>query len=200
MASRMLESKLNTGVSHRSLWDEYNPSSYSDEQRERVHAAIEMLPATEIDMIDLVMRGVTQEQIGEHFGLTQAGVSYRLMKARRRIKWILERPPRPETLEDDLRDAFAKCRGSAEVREQWLAMVLHLSESTSQALTARVFNVDPTVPRNNFRRALKRLEILGRIESYRYLATLNGNWNILHEVVLPKWTEEGRAKARSGLR
>lgn len=89
----------------RSVWDEVNPHEASQELSQRLREALDEIPPWEADIWEMSNQGMSQREIGKVFGITQGGVSYTLRVIRRKLKWILERPPRPPSFEEDLNRA-----------------------------------------------------------------------------------------------
>jgi DNA-directed RNA polymerase specialized sigma24 family protein len=161
----------------RSLWEEFNPSQWSDEERQFFREALEKIPAVEADAIELAMNGAEHREIARVFDVDQSTISYRIRRAGERIQWLADRPPRPESFERDLRRVLEG--GTREPVERRVEVVMHLSESTSQSATARAYGMRQTHVRDLFGKALRRLRAKGLTASYQHLAALRGNWNVL---------------------
>ncbi len=63
-------------------------------EKARLAELVEMLPLVEQDLLRLHAEGKRQEDCAKIFGLTQAAVSYRLIRARLRLRFLRNSPCR----------------------------------------------------------------------------------------------------------
>jgi hypothetical protein len=98
--------------------------------KERLRELMEMLPPVEQDMLELLATGKRQQDIAEIFQLTQAAVSYRLVRAKKRLQFLRDFPVVSEAeMRADLTPAFPKA--------WWIDLFWDLSLTTSQSHTAK---------------------------------------------------------------
>jgi hypothetical protein len=65
-------------------------------QRAKLAGLIELLPAVEQDLLHLQAQGVRQQDAAALMGWTQANVSYRLLRAHQRLRFLRDFPYVPE--------------------------------------------------------------------------------------------------------
>ena len=107
---------------------------------------LDRIPVREADLIRLYYRDqMKQEQIARLFGITQAAVSYRLARGRRRIQFL-------QTIPELDKDLFYKELGP-EFIEQDLEILWRMYETTCQSEVAKLMGLTQGRVRHRFFRA-----------------------------------------------
>lgn len=122
---------------------------------ERVYEKIGKLPPIEADMLVLYFfQNKDQSDIGHIFSLTQGDVSYRLKRARQRLKYLLESPDLElDQMRADLEPHMPNEKPGE--RDDYLEIMLGMWETTSQSVVARRMSTTQGRVRYRFMRGLK---------------------------------------------
>lgn len=155
---------------------------------ERLDHILERLPKIEADAIYLhYAKGKRQCDIAHIFGVTQAAVSYRLKRARKRLAFFLMVPPlTSEQIRDTLKDHF---------KSSDIDILVRLHETTCQSQVAHDLGISQGRVRHRFLYALQVLHIKRHkhpeLEDAYVLFTMIGEQglNLGREVVLPQWLD-----------
>lgn len=151
---------------------------------------IEKLPAKEADMVTLFfLKRSKQEDIARVFGCTQAAVSYRLLRAVQRLKFLVAAP--------QLSDEEVKTLLAPHFDGLDLAILLTYRDTTSQSETAKRLGITQGRARHRLFKAVGRLEQYSeddpRLKDVAKLfCMLRDHPNILAEVHLPQWAHQGK--------
>lgn len=181
------------------------------------------IPVREADLIRLYFRDeLKQEQIARVFKITQAAVSYRLHRGKKRIQFL-------RTIPELHRDQFEAELGP-KFSEQDLRILWLMYETTCQSAIAKIMNLTQGRIRHRFFRALDRIkgliseecreaelrlkrgphkddaeyvaaQVAAVAKASRYakyytvfFAISDKHFNILHEVSLPQFKNRGDAE------
>jgi hypothetical protein len=164
----------------------------SSEYESQIVPLLERLPERESDLIDLYfLKRKKQAEIAIIFGVTQAAISYRLVRGIQRIKFLLSIP---QVSEEDLR------RDLATVFPQQLDVdiLVGMWQTTCQSTVATALNRTQGQVRHRFFKAVKVLEEVAKtnetMEPYRkiFSTVANKGFCTLHEVKLPQWSGRGQ--------
>jgi hypothetical protein len=166
---RELES-LARDMSAEDCW--LSPQKIYETERADFERAVEMTDPEEADMLEMYNNGVTEAEIGREFGLSQAGVSYRLHRAHERIKFLLSVPHVFAINEHTIREHLSDICSAIQV-----ASMAVYSNSWNYCRTGKVLGIAPEVAQHRIKaghRALKR-STLPRAKPYReYFGALLG--------------------------
>lgn len=123
---------------------------------------LDRIPIREADLIRLYYRDhMKQEQIAKLFGITQAAVSYRLARGRRRIQFL-------QTIPELDKKLFYKELGP-EFIAQDLEILWRMYETTCQSEVAKLMGLTQGRVRHRFFRAKDHLkELIGRDAKEKY--------------------------------
>ncbi len=118
-----------------------------------IEVHLDRIPHREADLIRLYYKDeMKQEQIAKLFGITQAAVSYRLARGRRRIQFLTTIPVLDkESFEDDLYEVFPK----QDMEIMWL-----MYETTCQSEVAKQLGLTQGRVRHRFFRSLSQISNL----------------------------------------
>lgn len=166
----------------------FMPSKYSLED---IKPYLAMLPTKEHDLIMMyyVMRK-DQKEIAKILNLSQGGVSHRIARARERLKFLISIPKFTRNeLFDDLRTIIEE--------EVDLIIMWELYRTTCQSQVAELVNMTQSRVRHRFMKCLKILEdraleaekLKTYLQAFQQIST---NFNILHEISLPKWAHKNK--------
>jgi predicted DNA-binding protein YlxM (UPF0122 family) len=166
----------------------FMPSKYSLED---IKPYLAMLPTKEHDLIMMyyVMRK-DQKEIAKILNLSQGGVSHRIARARERLKFLISIPKFTRNdLFDDLKLIIEE--------EVDLIIMWELYRTTCQSQVAELVNMTQSRVRHRFMKCLKILEektgdnekMKVYLEAFKQIST---NFNILHEISLPKWAHKNK--------
>lgn len=148
-------------------------SEWGESKMEQVRAAMSQLPVTEADFIDLYyFKRWRQTDIANVFGVKQPTVHYRLRRAAKRIRYVLEMPEYdPEQLRLYLEERLQD--------ELNVAILLGVLETTCQTTVASRLGVTQGKVRHRFFASLERIDR----EEYRQLfAYVAAHFTILKEL------------------
>lgn len=134
------------------------------------------LPDVERDIVELMIQGVSQGGIAGLLNMTQPAVSYRYARAKWRLRWHYERPPRPddEQLRAEIAEAFPHLAN--EDLERVIRIITTAAETCHQSLTAKTVGVTQGRVRHYF---VKACEKLGDTVAGRWIR--HTKWNVLHD-------------------
>lgn len=153
------------------------PSTESLEKIERVREIMGDLPPREADFVELYFfKQLRQFDIGTLFGVSQPTVCYRLKRAAKRIKFLLDLPDIDlDVMRYDLSEVL-----SAELD---VDIVILMYQTTCQSEVANQLGVSQGLVRHRFLRSMK---IIDQIEGYevysRVCHAVIDNLNILREI------------------
>ena len=191
---------------------------------DRMEPWLHRLPAREQDFVRLYYKdGLRQEQISAMFGCTQAGVSYRLAKARKRLQFLQVCPALtkddfdlallwedPVNVELAFRCYFTTCQSlvalelgmsQGQVRGRYWAVVSRIRRRMAEAAAETAFIArrmrDMSRSSEEVRRAEEQAERAAADSPLRpflkALLLVASHWNVMNEVHFP-WMDE-RASA-----
>jgi hypothetical protein len=144
----------------------------------RIAPLLDRLPPKEADMIEMYFLHHKREvDIGEIFGITQAGVSYRLRKATERIRWLASVPPIAEA---DVRTVLPGW-GFSKSDVELLALMW---ETTNATEVARRMGIRQAQSRHRFLALVTRLRKLANLDATmkpyaEYFEAVKSSSNIL---------------------
>ena len=127
-----------------------------------------LLPPVEEDVLRLSALGLKQSAIASLLGATQSAISYRLVRARQRLRWLVARPPRPEDFEEEMVRL---------VGEKWGPVVATAIDSSSQTRAAEQHNVG----QSSVGEAVSRVQATVEEPHRAYVMHTTSNWQILVE-------------------
>lgn len=150
-----------------------------------------MLPKKEADLILMYhVLKKDQKEIAKILNLSQGGVSHRIARARERLRFLISIPKftRNELLED-LKSVIEE--------EIDLVIMWELYRTTCQSQVAEIVGMTQSRVRHRFMKCLRILEEKSQakpeLERYFQAFTqISNNFNILHEISLPKWEHKNR--------
>jgi DNA-directed RNA polymerase specialized sigma subunit len=150
-----------------------------------------MLPKKEADLILMYhILKKDQKEIAKILNLSQGGVSHRIARARERLKFLISIPKftRNELFED--------LTGVIE-EEVDLIIMWELYRTTCQSQVAGIVGMTQSRVRHRFMKCLKILEDKCKLNSdldryFDAFTKISNNFNILHEISLPKWEHKNR--------
>ena len=166
----------------------FGPSKYSLDD---LKPYLAMLPKKEADLILMYhILKKDQKEIAKILNLSQGGVSHRIARARERLKFLISIPKftRNELFED--------MTGVID-EEVDLIIMWELYRTTCQSQVAGIVGMTQSRVRHRFMKCLKILEDkckdLPDLDRYFEAFTqISQNFNILHEISLPKWEHKNR--------
>lgn len=147
---------------------------------EKVRGMLEQIPPVEADFVDLYFfRHTRQTDIAAIFGVSQPTVCYRLKRAIRRIKYLLEVPKiEPKELRAGVQ-GFLSDPLDTEI------LVL-MYETTCQSETAKRLGVSQGLVRHRFFRSIQRMQANPAMRHYADIfSVVASNLNLLREVHRP---------------
>lgn len=127
-----------------------------------------LLPPVEEDILRLSALGLNQYAIASLLGATQSAISYRLVRARQRLRWLASRPPRP----DDFDEEMIRLVG-----ERWGPIVATAIDSNSQTRAAEQHNVG----QSSVGEAISRVEAIVDEPHRAYVEHSTAKWQVLVE-------------------
>jgi len=150
-----------------------------------------MLPKKEADLILMYyILKKDQKEIAKILNLSQGGVSHRIARARERLKFLISIPKfsRSELFED-LKNIIEE--------EVDLIIMWELYKTTCQSQVAEVVGMTQSRVRHRFMKSLKILEEKSnsceKLKIYfEAFHQISKNFNILHEISLPKWAHKNK--------
>jgi hypothetical protein len=157
----------------------------------KIAPLLDRLPPKEADMVEMYfLQGKREVDIGEIFGITQAGVAYRLRKAIGRIKWLLSVPPITET---DVRTVLPRWGFSAQEVELLALMWL----TTNVTEVSRRMGIRQGTGRDRFMTLVTRLRKLADLDPAlipyaAYFEGVKGSAGILWEGTAGRYPKVGR--------
>lgn len=149
---------------------------------------LDRLPPKEADMVVLYfIQHKRQDDIGYICGMTQAAVSYRLSRACKRLRFLIEAP---SLTEDEIVALLAPHFGEIDQ-----SVLLGYWRTTSQTETGEATNLTQGRVRYRLYKGIAKLERLAsRDPTYKAISKLftmlGANHNILNEVLLPQWAQD----------
>lgn len=153
------------------------PSAESLEKIEKVRSIMDELPPREADFVELYFfRQLRQIDIATIFGVSQPTVCYRLKRAAKRIRFLLDLPD--IDLEEMRRDLIEVLPAELDVD-----IVILMYESTCQSEVANQLGVSQGLVRHRFLRAIKIMDRIPEYELYAQIChSVLDNLNILREI------------------
>lgn len=149
------------------------------------------LPEREADLLELYFFShKRQADIATVFGVSQAAISYRIVRAIHRVKFLLSVP---DLTEQDLRRDLPKTA----LKPIDVEILVGMWESTCQSAVALKLDLTQGRVRHRFFAAVKILEKEAardaQFEPYHkfFAAIAKKNWNALRSVKLPQWSGRG---------
>lgn len=159
-----------------------------------------LLPKKEADLILMYyILKKDQKEIAKILNLSQGGVSHRIARARERLKFLIEIPKFTKSeLFEDLKKMIEE--------NVDLVILWELYRTTCQSQVAEIVGMTQSRVRHRFIKCLKILEkkheeLLVNDESEAFkivkmyfsaFSLIMKNFNILHEISLPKWSHKNR--------
>lgn len=153
---------------------------------------LQKLPAREIDLIEMYYRlRKKQKEIAEFFSVSQGAISHRLSRAKKRLKFLRDKPKVDGNIYEDLKDHFS-------YRD--IEIMDLMEKTTCQSETAKIINekyglsgkdmMTQVKCRHRHLRAIAKLEKEGESnpklkEYYTLCAFINEHLYLSHEVILP---------------
>jgi DNA-directed RNA polymerase specialized sigma subunit, sigma24 homolog len=153
------------------------PSPESLEKVERVREIMDGLPPREADFVELYFfRQLRQIDIATIFGVSQPTVCYRLKRAAKRIRFLLDLPDIDlEIMRVDLIDVLPA--------ELDVDIVILMYQTTCQSEVASQLGVSQGLVRHRFLRAIKIMDRIPKYETYSKIChSVIENLNILREI------------------
>jgi DNA-binding MarR family transcriptional regulator len=151
---------------------------------------LELLPKKEYDLIFMYyVLKKEQKEIAKILRLTQGGVSHRISRAKKRLRYLVKVPKfTQEELFEDLDSLF---------EELDLIILWGLYETTCQSEVAKKVGLTQSRIRHRFMKNLETLEKVNDVETYKkyyeaFHLISNNNFNILREICLPKWASKNQ--------
>lgn len=155
---------------------------------EKLNSLIDRLPDLEADAVYLHYgKGKKQSDIAHIFGITQAAVSYRLKRARRRLEFFLSIP--------SLTSAELRSRLEGHFTPHDIEILVGISETTCQSKVAEALNLTQGRVRHRFFRAVRHLDALRKVhptleDPYQLFSKIaDHGFNLAREVSLPQWSD-----------
>jgi len=175
------------GVSNEDLEGFFSDLDYES----KIAPLLDRIPEREADLIDLYfIQDKRQADIAAIFNVTQAAISYRLVRGIKRIKFLLSIPHvTEEDLRADLPDVFPQTIDVDILVGMW--------GTTCQSEVASRLGLTQGRVRHRFFKAVKTLESAVETEDrfdpyYQIFSKIaNKNFNVLREVKLPQWQNRG---------
>ena len=127
-----------------------------------------LLPPVEEDVLRLSALGLNQYAIALLLGATQASISYRLNRARQRLRWLASRPSRPEDFDEEMIRL---------VGEKWGPAVAMAIDTTSLTRAAEGHGF----AQSSVGRAVELMESMVEEPHRAYVEHSTSNWQILVE-------------------
>ncbi len=178
---------------------------YTECEYSCIKSYMDKIPPREADLLTLYYKyGMKQDQIAKLFGVTQAAVSYRLNKGKRRIQFLRTIPHISlSEFKSDLKTSFT---------DQESTLLWNIYSITCQSKVAKMMGLTQGRVRHKFFRAMATLKkvFLENIESIRktdpsasdtasvyhkYIKALglisDKKFNIMSEVSLPQFANRG---------
>lgn len=150
-------------------------------QRVKVMEVIKKLPKREQDIVTLYyIVGKDQRDIGQILSITQGDVSYRLKRAIRRIKFLVELP---DIDVEELRENLACVMPS----EQYVDIMVGILETSSQTAVAKMCNLSQGKIRYRFLRGLEIVKDQAKDQPQfkvyqEVFEKIAGNFNIMRQL------------------
>lgn len=143
----------------------------------RLDELLPLLPDVEQELLEFEARGILQKDVAVLYRSTQSAVSYRLHKARQRLKWLIGRPPKPASFVQDLEQALSLRSNRGRQRALGVAFFADITCQTTAGLLvcARQGHLREWVLD-----ALAGLETLGLSETLAYLRYTQDTPNMLN--------------------
>ena len=150
-----------------------------------------MLPKKEADLIHMYyILKKDQKEIAKILNLSQGGVSNRIARARERLRFLISIPKFSKAeLFEDLKNVIEE--------ELDLVIMWELYRTTCQSQVAEIVGMTQSRVRHKYMKSLKILEEkAGQGERltmyYKAFSLIAQNFNILHEISLPKWAHKNK--------
>lgn len=159
-----------------------------------------LLPKKEADLILMYyILKKDQKEIAKILNLSQGGVSHRIARARERLKFLIEIPKFTKNeLFDDLKNLIEE--------EVDLVILWELYRTTCQSQVAEIVGMTQSRVRHRYIKCLKILEkkyeefkVTEDYENIKWIklyfdafTLIMNNFNILHEISLPKWSHKNK--------
>lgn len=150
-----------------------------------------LLPKKEADLILMYyILKKDQKEIAKILNLSQGGVSHRIARARERLKFLISIPKFSRN------DLFEDLRAVIE-EEIDLVIMWELYRTTCQSQVAEIVNMTQSRVRHRFMKSLKILEDTHKNNEklavyFEAFSQIAQNFNILHEISLPKWAHKNK--------
>lgn len=166
----------------------FGPSKYSLDD---IKPYLAMLPKKEADLILMYhVLKKDQKEIAKILNLSQGGVSHRIARARERLRFLISIPKFTRN------ELFEELKSVIE-EEIDLIIMWELYRTTCQSQVAEIVGMTQSRVRHRFMKCLRILEERSKIakELERYFdafTKISKNFNILHEISLPKWAHKNK--------
>lgn len=147
----------------------------------RIQDFMEDIPAREADFLSLYyFQHMNQTGIAKLFGVSQPTVCYRLQRAAKRIRFLLELPDLPlDVVTEHMLNFFP------DPVDAWI--LIHMWETTCQSEAASRLGITQGKVRHRFMRSLDRLAVADKMQTYATVfKNVAANLNILREVQRPE--------------
>jgi DNA-directed RNA polymerase specialized sigma24 family protein len=154
-----------------------DPSDDTLYKLEKIRDLIDALPPREADFIDLYFfRKKKQTDIAKIFGVTQPTVCYRLKRAKKRIKFLVDLP---KISREEIRERMAEFL----TEELDVDIMVLMFDHTCQSAVASELNVSQGKVRHRFMRTLEKMEKKEEMADLLDLfKKISGKLNIRREV------------------
>lgn len=172
----------------------------------QIEPLLDRVPPKEADAVYMYyLRRKRQAEIAAVFGVSQAAISYRLVRGLQRLKFLLSIPQvTEEEMRRDLAPVFpitAADRNRAQAAKSApvpldVEILVGIWHTTCQSEVATNLNLTQGRVRHRFFKALARLQTRADTDpvyaKYAQLfLAISENFNILREVKLPQWASRG---------
>lgn len=150
-----------------------------------------LLPTKEADLILMYyVLKKDQKEIAKILNLSQGGVSHRIARARERLKFLISIPKFSRTdLFEDLKEIIEE--------EVDLIILWEIYRTTCQSQVAEIVEMTQSRVRHRMMKSLKIMEEASKSQEkikvyYQAFEQISRNFNILHEISLPKWAHKNK--------
>jgi predicted XRE-type DNA-binding protein len=166
----------------------YEQSKYSLDD---IKPYLSMLPPKEADLILMYYTlKKDQKEIAKILNLSQGGVSHRIARARERLSFIISIPKFSKTeMMEDLQGVLDE--------EIDFTIMWEIYRTTCQSQVAEIVGMTQSRVRHKYMKNLKILEEKSKVEEnlkvyFDAFSQIAKNFNILHEISLPKWEHKNK--------
>jgi hypothetical protein len=151
-------------------------SDESESFLERIKDVLPKIPPREADFVELYyFNKVKQAAIADLFGVSQPTICYRLQRAHRRIKYLIELPPYDDSDLDRFLNFILSDSTDIEIMKGML-------DTTCQSEVARSLNASQGFVRHRFYRSMKKIQMYSGEEAelfHKVFSYLSQNMNVL---------------------